>query len=135
MKGVLVSDWAPFDTLTLCDLPHPECGAQEVILAVQAVGIGFAMSLVVQGKYQRKPPLPFVPGTEVAGIIMNVGLDATRFKVGDRVVAVVDWGGLAEQVAAKDAALAQLGHVDRMEPLRGGVIPEEDDALVEAHQE
>jgi NADPH2:quinone reductase len=108
MKGVLVSDWAPFDTLTLCDLPHPECGAQEVILAVQAVGIGFAMSLVVQGKYQRKPPLPFVPGTEVAGIIMNVGLDATRFKVGDRVVAVVDWGGLAEQVVAKEVNIFLL---------------------------
>ena len=101
MQGVLVSDWAPFDTLRLSDLPVPQPGAKEVQITVQAVGIGFAMSLVVQGKYQRKPPLPFVPGTEVAGIITELGSDTARFKLGDRVVAVVDWGGLAEQVVAK----------------------------------
>lgn len=108
MKGVLVSDWAPFDTLTLVDLPSPEPDTTEIRIAVQAVGIGFAMSLVVQGKYQRKPPLPFVPGTEVAGIVVDVGSNAKRFKLGDRVVAVVDWGGLAEQVVAKEVNVYAL---------------------------
>ena len=108
MKAVLVSDWGPFDTLSLTDVPNPETGANEVRIIVQTVGISFAMSLVVQGKYQRKPPLPFVPGTEVAGIVADVGSKATRFKTGDRVVAVVDWGGLAEQVVAKEVNVFPL---------------------------
>jgi NADPH2:quinone reductase len=108
MKGVLVSDWAPFDTLMLSDLPSPKADSNEVLISVQAVGVGFAMSLVVQGKYQRKPPLPFVPGTEVAGFIVDVGSEAFRFKPGDRVVAVVDWGGLAEQVVAKEVNVFAL---------------------------
>ena len=56
----------------------------------------------MQGKYQRKPPLPFVPGTEVAGVVAAVGADVTRFKPGDRVCAVLDWGGLAEYACAKE---------------------------------
>jgi NADPH2:quinone reductase len=66
------------------------------------------MSLVVQGKYQRKPPLPFVPGTEVAGIVIDAGAETRRFKAGDRVVAVVDWGGLAEEVVAQEVNVFAL---------------------------
>ena len=108
MQGVLVSQWAPFDTLALTDVRVPEVGNKELKIRVQAVGIGFAMSLVVQGKYQRKPPLPFIPGTEVAGIVVATDASATRFKPGDRVVAVVDWGGLAEEVVAKEVNVFKL---------------------------
>lgn len=108
MQGVLVSQWTTFDSLTLRELPLPTVGADELGIRVQAVGISFAMSLVVQGKYQRKPPLPFVPGTEVAGIVTETGSRATRFKPGDRVVAVVDWGGLAEHAAAKQVNVFAL---------------------------
>lgn len=101
MNGVLVSNWAPFDTLHISQLPRPRPGPKEVQITVQAVGISFAMNLLVQGKYQRRPPLPFVPGTEVVGIVTDIGNNTTRFKLHDRVVAVVDWGGLAEQVVAK----------------------------------
>ncbi|MFT4582673.1 MAG: NADPH2:quinone reductase [Gammaproteobacteria bacterium] len=102
MQAVLVSDWTTFDSLVLTEQPSPQVGERELKIKVQAVGIGFAMSLVVQGKYQRRPPLPFVPGTEVAGIVTEVGPNANRFKVGDRVVSVLDWGGLAEQAVAKE---------------------------------
>ena len=102
MRGVLVREWMPFERLALHDLPMPEAGPRELLLRVKAAGMSFATSLVVQGKYQRKPPLPFTPGTEVAGEVVAVGAGANRFKPGDRVCAVLDWGGLAEFAIAKE---------------------------------
>ena len=81
----------------------PDFWAQrDVRIRIQAAGVSFATSLVVQGRYQRKPPLPFTPGTEVAGIIIETGAKATRFKIGERVCAVLDWGGLAEEAVARE---------------------------------
>ena len=100
MKAVVVPDWMPFDHLTLHEVEVPEPGQGEVLIRIRASGVSFATSLVVQGKYQRKPPLPFVPGTEVAGEISAVGEGASRFRIGDRVCAVLDWGGMAEQAVA-----------------------------------
>lgn len=101
MKGVLVTEWSPFEKLQLVDVPKPVVGEREVLIEIKAAGVSFAASLVVQGKYQRKPPLPFVPGSEVAGVIAAVGPGVTRFTPGDRVCAVIDWGGLAEYATAK----------------------------------
>jgi NADPH:quinone reductase len=100
MQGIVVHDWTTFDQLNIETLPVPQIDEDKVLIRVQAAGISFATSLVVGGKYQVKPPRPFVPGTEVAGIIEAVGPRATRFKVGDRVCAVVDWGALAEFAVA-----------------------------------
>ncbi len=108
MQGVLVSAWTTFDQLSLVNLPAPTLGANEVRIRIQAAGVSFATSLVVQGKYQRKPPLPFVPGTEVAGIIIELGRDAHRFKLGSRVCAVLDWGGLAEEAVAKEVNVFKI---------------------------
>jgi len=102
MKGVLVTEWSPFEALQLADVAQPVVGERDVLIEVRAAGISFATSLVVQGKYQRKPPLPFVPGTEVAGVVIAVGPGVTRFKPDDRVCAVLDWGGLAEYACAKE---------------------------------
>jgi NADPH2:quinone reductase len=102
MQGLLVSQWTTFDQLALVEVPRPQLGARDVRIRIQAAGVSFATSLVVQGKYQRKPPLPFTPGTEVAGIIVETGAEARRFKVGDRVCAVLDWGGLAEEAVARE---------------------------------
>ncbi|MEQ8231836.1 MAG: NADPH:quinone oxidoreductase family protein [Gammaproteobacteria bacterium] len=96
MQGLLVRDWTTFDQLRLEEVPEPALDGDRVRIRVQAAGVSFATSLVVQGKYQRKPPLPFVPGTEIAGVVEAVGPAARRFAVGDRVCAVLDWGGLAE---------------------------------------
>ncbi|MEQ8663005.1 MAG: NADPH:quinone oxidoreductase family protein [Gammaproteobacteria bacterium] len=96
MQGILVHDWTTFDQLRIEDVPEPVLEGDRVRIRIQAAGVSFATSLVVQGKYQRRPPLPFVPGTEVAGIVEALGPAARRFAVGDRVCAVLDWGGLAE---------------------------------------
>ena len=108
MKGVLVKEWTTFDQLALTDIPDPETGDGEVYIRIQAAGISFATSLVVQGKYQRKPPLPFVPGTEVAGTVVATGAGVSRFRLGDRVCAVIDWGGLAEATSAKQVNVFAL---------------------------
>lgn len=102
MRAVVCPDWRPFDELEIRELPDPEPPLDGVRIAVKAAGVSFATSLVVQGKYQRKPPLPFTPGTEVAGIVEAVGPAAQRFKEGDAVFAVLDWGGLAEKAAAHE---------------------------------
>ena len=102
MKGLLVTHWTTFDQLQLTEVPPPALGPRDVRIRIQAAGVSFATSLVVQGKYQRKPPFPFVPGTEVAGIVVETGAEARRFKTGDRVCAVLDWGGLAEETVARE---------------------------------
>lgn len=101
MQGVLVRDWMPFEQLRLEDVPDPVAGSGEVLIRTQAAGVSFATSLVVQGKYQRRPPLPFVPGTEIAGVVDEVGEGVSRFRPGERVCAVLDWGALAERASVK----------------------------------
>src|SRR3954451_19063508 len=108
MKGVWVEQWTPFEQLQIRDIPRPTLLPRQVRIDVRAAGVSFATSLVVQGKYQRRPPLPFVPGTEVAGVIAQTGPDTTRFKVGDRVCAVLDWGGLAEETCAYEVNVFAL---------------------------
>ena len=108
MRGVLVEEWTTFDQLRLHELDNPQVPDNGLLIRTQAAGISFATSLVVQGKYQRKPPLPFSPGTEVAGIVEQVGPAAGRFKPGDRVCAVLDWGGLAEFAPALEVNVYQI---------------------------
>lgn len=100
MKAVRVHAWRPFDELPLEDIPRPLPAPGQILLDIKATGVSFATSLVVEGRYQRKPPLPFTPGTEVAGVVLRVGEGVSRFAAGDRVCAVLDWGGLAEEACA-----------------------------------
>ncbi|MBT5107165.1 MAG: NADPH:quinone oxidoreductase family protein [Rhodospirillaceae bacterium] len=100
MRGVLVEEWTEFEKLRLAECPRSALQPRQVRIRTQAAGVSFATSLVVSGNYQRKPPLPFVPGTEIAGIVTEVADGVTRFKVGDRVASVIDWGGLAEETPA-----------------------------------
>ncbi len=100
MRAVYCRDWKPFNELEIADLADPAPPEKGLRINVLASGVSFAQSLVVQGKYQRKPPLPFTPGSEVAGIVEATGPGASRFKVGDRVFAMIDWGGIAEKAAA-----------------------------------
>ena len=105
MLAVICNAWMPYQQLALEDIPLPIPGPGEVRIAVHYAGVSFAISLVTEGKYQRKPPFPFSPGTEIAGVIDQVGLGVTQFKPGDRVVANLDWGGHAEY-AVTDASTA-----------------------------
>ena len=102
MRGVLVEEFTEFENLKLIECPEPELGPKQVRIRTQATGVSFALSLMVAGRYQRKPPLPFVPAAEVAGIVTDVAEGCERIKVGDRVCAVLDWGGLAEVAVANE---------------------------------
>jgi len=84
------------------DWPEPQAGPGEVVVAVKAAALNFPDLLMIQGLYQDRPPLPFVVGTEMAGVVAEVGEGVTQFAVGDRVVAACG-RTLAERVAAKAA--------------------------------
>jgi len=100
VRAVVCERWAHYSELTLTNIPGPRLGPGQVRIAVKYATVGFGTTLVVAGKYQRKPPLPFVPGTEVAGHVLEVASDVKAFKPGDRVVASLDWGGYAEEAVA-----------------------------------
>ncbi len=77
---------------------RPDMCANGVRIAVHAASISFSIALMIEGKYQRKFPLPFIPGTEVTGIVIEVADGVTATKPGDRVLAICDWGAYAEEV-------------------------------------
>jgi NADPH:quinone reductase len=98
MRAVVCESWRDFDQLELKDVPPPVLRSGTVRIKVAAAGISFAMQLVVAGKYQRKPPLPFVPGTELVGTVLESAPDVVNpLPPGTRVFAVADWGALAEE--------------------------------------
>jgi NADPH2:quinone reductase len=88
------------ETLTLAEIPAPVAGKGEVLVRTRAVGLNFPDTLIIQDKYQLRPPRPFAPGSELAGTVIATGEGVEGFKPGDRVVAVTSSGGLMEQVAA-----------------------------------
>jgi NADPH2:quinone reductase len=93
MRAVVVEEFGPpHEKAVLTECPVPVPGPGEVVVQNRAAGVSFAMSLNIQGKYQRKAPLPFVPGTEMAGIVHAVGDGVSRVAVGDRVMCNTDSG-------------------------------------------
>jgi len=103
MRAMLCHAWGGVESLQLGDAPTPVPADGEVVIAVKAVGINYADAIMVAGKYQTKPPLPFSPGLEAAGIVAACGDRVTRFKPGDRVMAILAHGGLAELAVAPEA--------------------------------
>jgi NADPH2:quinone reductase len=108
MKAVQCVEWGMPDRLVVSELALPEPKAGEVRIRVEAAGVNFPDALIVQKKYQVQPPLPFIPGTEVAGIVDALGPDVSQFNIGDRVVAFVGLGAFAQFVCAPVAATAPL---------------------------
>lgn len=80
------------------DVPSPKAGKGQIVVSVKASGVNFPDTLIIQGKYQFKPELPFSPGGEVAGVVKTVGEGVTSLKPGDRVIASSGWGGFAEEL-------------------------------------
>jgi NADPH2:quinone reductase len=101
MRAVLCERWGEPEVLSLGEIEVPEPGAGEVRLAVHAAGVNFADILMVAGKYQEKPPFPFTPGMEVAGVVEAVGAGVTRVEPGERVLALPGSGGFAESALAQ----------------------------------
>jgi len=101
MKAVLCESYGPPEHLVVKDTPSLAPGKGEVIIEVKASGLNFPDTLIIEGKYQFQPEMPFSPGGEVAGVIKLVGEGVTHLKAGDRVMAGTGWGGFAEEVRGK----------------------------------
>jgi NADPH:quinone reductase len=98
MKAVLCKEWGMPGILVVEDVPSPRPASGQVVVSVKACGVNFPDTLIIQGKYQFKPEMPFSPGGEVAGVIKEVGEGVTRVRPGDRVIAFNTWGGFAEEM-------------------------------------
>ncbi|HWE44498.1 MAG TPA: NADPH:quinone oxidoreductase family protein [Caulobacteraceae bacterium] len=108
MKTLLSRDPGGPETLTLEDAPDPVAGPGEVVIAVKACSVNYPDVLIIEDKYQLKPPRPFAPGAEIAGVIESVGEHAPGARVGDRVIAFPMVGGFAEKVAARADTLVPM---------------------------
>jgi NADPH2:quinone reductase len=98
MRALVCESWREFDALEPKEIPPPPMRPGAVRLRVAAAGVSFATQLVVAGKYQRRPPLPFVPGTEAVGTVLECAPDVPDPPPpGTRVFAVLDWGAMAEE--------------------------------------
>src|SRR5713101_7172908 len=121
MRAVLCRAWGAIDDLTIADVPAPAPAAGEVLIAVKATAVNYADAIMVAGRYQTKPPLPFSPGLETAGVVAACGEGVTRFSPGDRVMAILAYGGLAEMAVAPEAETFAIP--DRMSFEEAGAFP------------
>ncbi|MER6560525.1 NADPH:quinone oxidoreductase family protein [Streptomyces sp. NPDC001027] len=108
MRAALVQEFGPPRSLVLEEVPDLEPGPGEVVIAVGAAGVNFPDILVVQGSYQHLPPRPFSPGMDAAGRVVAVGAGVERIRVGQRVLALVQYGGYAEQLLAPEELVTEL---------------------------
>ena len=108
MKALVCKAWGLPETLVLEDRADPVAGPGQAVVRVHAAGVNFPDALIIQNKYQLTPELPFVPGSEFAGVIESVGEGVRGVKPGDRVVAVTGSGAFAEKVVVSAEALTPL---------------------------
>lgn len=108
MRAVVCESFSEPEELQLRQLDTPPCGPGQVRVHVWASGVNFVDALFVQGRYQIRPPLPFVPGSEIAGEITEVGTDVDGFAVGDRVMASVGLGGYADEIVLSPGQLVHI---------------------------
>ena len=108
MRAMLCTAYGEPEDLTLGEIDLPPPGPGEVAVAVHTAGVNFADSLIIAGTYQEKPPFPFSPGFEAAGIVTEVGAGVTRVAPGDRVLAVVDWGAYAAGLIARESDVFRI---------------------------
>lgn len=100
MKAVLCKEYGPPESLVVEDVEPLQPGPGQVVISVKGCGVNFPDTLIIQGKYQYKPEMPFSPGSEVSGIIKSVGENVDHLQPGQHVIAFPGWGGFAEEVIA-----------------------------------
>ena len=108
MKAVVCKAWGLPDSLEVLELPDLEAGPGQVVIDVKAAGVNFPDVLIIQGKYQVRPELPFTPGSEISGVIRAIGAGVAGVTVGDRVIAFTAQGGFAQQVAVPAQAVMPM---------------------------
>jgi NADPH2:quinone reductase len=105
MRAVVCRQYGPPESLTVEQVDDPTPMDGQVVIDVKACAVNFPDVLIIQNLYQFKPPLPFSPGAEVAGVVRSVGSGVDGVRAGDRVFASTGWGGLAEQIAVDATSL------------------------------
>src|SRR5256714_4699036 len=108
VKAVLCKQYGPPESLVIEELPPQKAGPGEVVVAVKAASVNFPDFLIIQNKYQFKPPLPFSPGSELAGVVNEVGAGVTNVRPGERVIAFTTYGAFAEEVKTEAARLLPI---------------------------
>lgn len=108
MRALICRQWGKVDELSLGEAPMPKPGADEVLIRVAATAVNYADSIMVAGRYQTKPELPFSPGLETAGTVTACGADVKGLAPGDKVMAILAYGGLAEYAVAPAAETWRL---------------------------
>src|SRR5690348_16586560 len=108
MKAVLCKEYGMPETLVIEEVEPLRAGRGQVVVTVKACGVNFPDTLIIQGKYQFKPPMPFSPGSEVAGIVKEVGEGVTGISVGEHVIASTGWGGFAEEVVVAASKITPM---------------------------
>ena len=103
MRALICRQWGGIEQLQVGEAPVPRPGRDEVLIRVKATAVNYADAIMVAGRYQTKPELPFSPGLETAGVIEACGPDVQGLKPGDRVMAILAYGGLAEYAVAPAA--------------------------------
>jgi NADPH2:quinone reductase len=121
MRAVVVDRFMAPSELTVSETAEPVLGEDQVLVDVRAAGCNFFDTLIIQGKYQVKPPFPFSPGGEVGGVVREVGARVRGVRVGDRVMANVGHGGFAERVVASPEVLHPMP--DSMSFEQGAAFP------------
>ncbi|MGZ8430030.1 MAG: NADPH:quinone oxidoreductase family protein [Candidatus Deferrimicrobiaceae bacterium] len=99
MKALLCTAFGPLERLAIREIESPRPGPDQVLIDVKAASLNFPDVLMAQGLYQVKPPLPYSPGAEIAGVVAEAGTEVRGFQAGDRVSAIAGWGGFAEECA------------------------------------
>ena len=102
MRALLSNTIGGPETLVLKEVPDPQPGPNQLLLSVKACAINFPDTLIIEDRYQFKPERPFSPGGEVAGIVSAIGSGITKYKLGDRVIGWLNWGGMAEKVVVDE---------------------------------
>ena len=108
MKAILCKQFGPPESLVFEEVPSPRPGPGEVVVSVKAASVNFPDVLIIQNKYQFKPPLPFSPGSELAGVVKELGEGVKAFRPGDQVIAFTTYGAFAEEVKTEAARLLPL---------------------------
>src|SRR5256885_4722991 len=108
MKAIVCKQYGPPESLSLEELTAPEPGPGEVVVSVKAASLNFPDVLIIQNKYQFKPPLPFSPGSELAGVVKAVGAGVDKWKPGDRVMAFTTYGAFAEEARTEASRLVSM---------------------------
>jgi NADPH2:quinone reductase len=108
MKAVVCKQYGPPESLVFEEMPSPRPGPGEAVVSVKAASVNFPDVLIIQNKYQFKPPLPFSPGSELAGVVKEVAPDVAGFKPGDKVIAFTTYGAFAEEVKTEASRLVPM---------------------------